>query len=760
MATVILHIDEQRELPEGVAETLCGEGYSLVQTSDPEEAIKLLDERKPALVLMELEFRCCDGPDLIAGIRSRERGDVPVLVLTRAPRQSALHGEAISLGAVDFLSKPASSSELLSAIREAAPLPPTVEAQAAPRQSPKSESAGSSFDAEPLFEVLARLHRRGASGVLLATSGKAQMAIQLRNGSVVAIESKRRRASRDETLDKSESEVALAIARRAEAEIFDAFRWTEGSSRFAEKRRLKPDSMLEISRDTGSLLLAGVLEASSPERARDWLRKRATLYICSSAEDLELSDTAELSPEQVQALTELGGEDTLRDLIDSERFDERLLYGLFVANWIELHTEPLLTLTMVELAPKDELEIELDEPLGLDFGKKFDEEFDETLRGELGDGLSEEAVVTSPSITPPADEPIEEAVVTSPSITLPADEPIEEAVVTSPLITLPADEPIEEAVVTGPSITLPADEPIEEAVVTSPSITLPADELTLPLVRVDPARPVVKKARALPPVRVRPASMPAETPRVEIPTAEKIAEECLGDLTAQVMAGDDFAALGLPLSATDQDVQTAYEQLLTQIPGAEQMGANDELCDQAERIRKRIYAAYVHLKDSEDRRAHVELREEKRRGEEERSRAEQSLEAERWFRKGEDLLKLKKYEKAGEAFGMASHFDPEEGDYLSHLGWALYLANPGDEVVQREAMEHIARGIKRSPSRERSYVYLGRIVQAKGDLKTARKIFKRALTMNPDCGAASQALRLLELQEEQNKGLLSRLLKR
>ena len=124
MAKLILHIDEQTELPEGVAETLRGEGYSLVQTSDPEEAIKLLDEHKPALVLMELEFSCCDGPDLIAGICSPERGDVPVLVLTRAPRQSALHGEAISLGAVDFLSKPVSSSELLSAIREAAPSPP------------------------------------------------------------------------------------------------------------------------------------------------------------------------------------------------------------------------------------------------------------------------------------------------------------------------------------------------------------------------------------------------------------------------------------------------------------------------------------------------------------------------------------------------------------------------------------------------------------------------------------------------------------
>ena len=109
---------------------------------------------------------------------------------------------------------------------------------------------------------------------------------------------------------------------------------------------------------------------------------------------------------------------------------------------------------------------------------------------------------------------------------------------------------------------------------------------------------------------------------------------------------------------------------------------------------------------------------------------------------------------------MASHLDPDEGDYLSHLGWALYLANPDEDVVQREAMEHIARAIKTSPNRELSYVYLGRIVQAKGNLKTARRIFDRALEMNPDCEAASQALRLLGLREEKSKGLLSRLWRR
>ena len=109
---------------------------------------------------------------------------------------------------------------------------------------------------------------------------------------------------------------------------------------------------------------------------------------------------------------------------------------------------------------------------------------------------------------------------------------------------------------------------------------------------------------------------------------------------------------------------------------------------------------------------------------------------------------------------MASHLDPDEGDYLAHLGWALYLSNPDEKVVQREAMEHIARGIKSSSASELPYVYLGRIVQAKGDSATARKIFKRALKMNADCHAASRALRVLDMREEKAKGLMSRLLKR
>ena len=98
-----------------------------------------------------------------------------------------------------------------------------------------------------------------------------------------------------------------------------------------------------------------------------------------------------------------------------------------------------------------------------------------------------------------------------------------------------------------------------------------------------------------------------------------------------------------------------------------------------------------------------------------RPEAERSLEAEDWYRKGEALLERRQYMQASEAYGMAAHLDPEEGDYVAHLGYALYLSNPKSETVRREALEHIARGVKRSPERATPLVFLGRVFRATGE---------------------------------------------
>jgi tetratricopeptide (TPR) repeat protein len=184
----------------------------------------------------------------------------------------------------------------------------------------------------------------------------------------------------------------------------------------------------------------------------------------------------------------------------------------------------------------------------------------------------------------------------------------------------------------------------------------------------------------------------------------------LRDLAKRVLGGNDFEALGIEPSASDLQVHRAYMAILQQIPKIEPTAANLVHSQKAKRIRNRIEAAYTNLRDEEKRRAYSLLQEEEEQDRKAKPSAERALEGERWFRKGKAHLEQKRSSDAVEAFGMASHLDPEQGEYASHLGYALYLTNPTDEVVQREAMEHLACGIKRSPRHELSYVFLGRIL--------------------------------------------------
>jgi tetratricopeptide (TPR) repeat protein len=232
----------------------------------------------------------------------------------------------------------------------------------------------------------------------------------------------------------------------------------------------------------------------------------------------------------------------------------------------------------------------------------------------------------------------------------------------------------------------------------------------------------------------------------------------LRELAKRVLAGDDFEALGITSSASDQEVRSAYKGILADIPEIEPTAANLMLVQRAKRIRSRIDAAYANLRGEETRRAYSLMREEEEQDRKQKPSAERALEGERWFRKGKAHLECRRCAEAAEAFGMASHLDPEQGEYASHLGYALFLSNPNDEVVHREAMEHVACGIKRSPKDELSYVYLGRILKAKGETEVAKKIFLKALRIKPDFHLAVRELRLLEMRER--KGVFSRLMGR
>lgn len=112
--TTILAADDDPQLLRLVARNLELDGYDVLQASDGQQALDLVETRAPALVLLDVMMPRLDG--FIVLERLREFSSLPVLMLTaRGQDQDKIRG--LDLGADDYLTKPFSIEELLARVR-------------------------------------------------------------------------------------------------------------------------------------------------------------------------------------------------------------------------------------------------------------------------------------------------------------------------------------------------------------------------------------------------------------------------------------------------------------------------------------------------------------------------------------------------------------------------------------------------------------------------------------------------------------------
>ena len=112
----ILAVDDDPQALRYVRDTLMRSGFEPMVTADPEEALRLVEEYKPHLVLLDLVLPGVDGIDLMKDIA--EVTDVPVIFLS-AYGQDKLVARAFDMGAADYMVKPFSPTELSARIRAA-----------------------------------------------------------------------------------------------------------------------------------------------------------------------------------------------------------------------------------------------------------------------------------------------------------------------------------------------------------------------------------------------------------------------------------------------------------------------------------------------------------------------------------------------------------------------------------------------------------------------------------------------------------------
>ena len=114
--TRVLAVDDDPEALRKLRDALTREGFHPVVTGDPAEVARLLDEERPHLVLMDLMLPGGDGIGLMREIMASS--DVPVIFVS-AYGQEELVTKALDMGAVDYVVKPFSASELAARIRAA-----------------------------------------------------------------------------------------------------------------------------------------------------------------------------------------------------------------------------------------------------------------------------------------------------------------------------------------------------------------------------------------------------------------------------------------------------------------------------------------------------------------------------------------------------------------------------------------------------------------------------------------------------------------
>lgn len=110
----ILVVDDEPQITRVLKTTLSSQGYGVRTASDGDEALLILKEWTPDLVITDLRMPNLGGLELCRQIRAKSR--IPIIVLS-VKGEERIKVEALDAGADDYVTKPFGVRELLARVR-------------------------------------------------------------------------------------------------------------------------------------------------------------------------------------------------------------------------------------------------------------------------------------------------------------------------------------------------------------------------------------------------------------------------------------------------------------------------------------------------------------------------------------------------------------------------------------------------------------------------------------------------------------------
>ncbi len=114
----VLIIDDDRDLLELMAFVLMADGLVVRTATDGQEALDVIDQQMPNLILLDMKMPVMNGWEFAAEFHRRYDGRTPIVVVTAA---EDVEKRAAEVGASGWISKPFDVNELVKTVRRHLP---------------------------------------------------------------------------------------------------------------------------------------------------------------------------------------------------------------------------------------------------------------------------------------------------------------------------------------------------------------------------------------------------------------------------------------------------------------------------------------------------------------------------------------------------------------------------------------------------------------------------------------------------------------
>jgi DNA-binding response OmpR family regulator len=114
MAELILVVDDEKHYRDLIHINLETEGYNVINAENGEEALEILTNKNPDLIILDVLMPVMDG--LTACKQIRQFSNVPIIFLTALANEID-RVKGLNIGADDYLAKPFSAQELIARVR-------------------------------------------------------------------------------------------------------------------------------------------------------------------------------------------------------------------------------------------------------------------------------------------------------------------------------------------------------------------------------------------------------------------------------------------------------------------------------------------------------------------------------------------------------------------------------------------------------------------------------------------------------------------